>query len=829
MDCSIDFQPYLSSICHDYAEWQKFYTLTDIEGKSKASSDQNKRVVPFDFGLMMRSVNNREPEASRQEKAQKPERRPVLDGLRNSLAEATHILLVGRPGSGKSTALARLLLEEAQQNQGDAGEKRIPVLVELRYYQTSVLDLIQDFFRRHNLVLEIHQVETLLSQNHLLLLVDGLNELPSEAARQDIVKLRNHRRVPMIFTTRDLSLGGDFGIEKQWEMLPLTELQMQEFIKSHLSSEQADAMWRQLKDRTRKFAETPLLLWMLCELFGQVEEIPHNLGEVFRVFTRAYENNSIRKHGVAALKGDVQPLSDRRLWFPALHHLAYLMMQGETPVDSRTVISREEAEEELQALFSQEPYPDKTARDCLDDLMKYHLLQIKSGNEIEFRHQLFQEYYAAEWLVQQLPNLSDEQLKYYFLNYLKWTEAIAIALGFLDNETQLLYTVKLALETDLMLGARLAGSTKFELQERTVGLVIGLEVPQPLRTELLGNTKSKYITATLSQILLDKTSGACRVAAEVLSEIGNDSAIIALTQSLNNDDFFSDSSAHALAAIGSRKSKAALVKALNSNISNTRRNTAYALAEIGEEAALTILMQDLDDDNDMVRRNAAEALAGIHTYSAVYALSQSLNDKDYFVQESAVYALAKIGTDSAKAALTEALNHKDSFVRGRAADALEAFGNESAINSLISAFSDDLYFNRNKGGYKYATALAKDNNKSALVKIVEALRDTDFFGWEGIVDGIGDLGQPDLIHILWKLMLNGELSYLYRAISAIQSRCKFYNYDIAQSIPPPPINSEKLSANGSPTYNFYGSVGNVANTVHRNQITNQQKDLKEEG
>jgi predicted NACHT family NTPase len=61
---------------------------------------------------------------------------------------------------------------------------------------------------------------------------------------------------------------------------------------------------------------------------------------------------------------------------------------------------------------------------CLDDLLKYHLLQIRSENEIEFCHQLFQEYYAAEWLLQRLLNLTDEQLKYYFLNYLKWTEAI---------------------------------------------------------------------------------------------------------------------------------------------------------------------------------------------------------------------------------------------------------------------------------------------------------------------------------------------------------------------------------------------------------------------
>jgi hypothetical protein len=54
----------------------------------------------------------------------------------------------------------------------------------------------------------------------------------------------------------------------------------------------------------------------------------------------------VRKHEVALLKGDVRPLSDRRLWKPALMALAALMMQGETLVDFRVAIHRTEAERE---------------------------------------------------------------------------------------------------------------------------------------------------------------------------------------------------------------------------------------------------------------------------------------------------------------------------------------------------------------------------------------------------------------------------------------------------------------------------------------------------
>lgn len=107
----------------------------------------------------------------------------------------------------------------------------------------------------------------MLDDRKLILLIDGVNELPSESARIDLSNFRrDHSKVPMIFTTRDLGLGGDLGIEKKLEMQPLTETQMKSFIHAYLPGK-ADAMLGQLRDRLRELAETPLLLDMLCQVF----------------------------------------------------------------------------------------------------------------------------------------------------------------------------------------------------------------------------------------------------------------------------------------------------------------------------------------------------------------------------------------------------------------------------------------------------------------------------------------------------------------------------------------------------------------------------------
>ena len=555
-----EIQAYLSSVCAKYQHWQRLYTPTDTIGTQR---QQTPTASPFDFGRMVQTVLSKQAEERLpQESAEreKIERLPVLEGIRKYAAE--HVLLKGRPGSEKSTALVQLLLEEAQQSQQmieGLSEKevhaysqprltkqretlqadwdlrqeklkqlrkawviesgaavrfqlqqqikaeetqleqlerqladveqallnqafspaaqtpaptraKIPVLVELRDYCTSVLDLIRDFFKQHGLLLHPDQIETLLFERRLLLLVDGLNELSFETARSDLTAFRKtHAHTPMIITTRDLVLGGDLGIEKTLEMQPLSEAQMQQFVRAYLP-EQGEQMLRQLRDRLREFGQTPLLLWMLCEVFQQApnNQLPSNLAGVFQTFTSMYEMSSVRKHEVALLKGDVRPLSDRRLWKKALKALASVMMQGETPVDFRVVLHRDEAERELNRIFPTERFP---VRDILDDLLKYHLLQNRSTDQIEFCHQLLQEYYAAEALLDQLPLLlkdavGEAKLKRDYLNYLKWTEPLALMLALVEQEARALRVVQLALEVDLNLGAMLAGKAKPELQKK---------------------------------------------------------------------------------------------------------------------------------------------------------------------------------------------------------------------------------------------------------------------------------------------------------------------------------------------------------------------------
>ncbi len=591
---TFDFQSYLASIRTTYAKWWEYYTLTDATGKQRQAREDSPF---FDFGLMVQTVKREERDRPTEEKV---ERFSVLDGLRKYADQ--QVLLVGRPGSGKSTALARLMLEEATDQQA-----RIPVLVELRYWQGSIEQLIYDSLIRHEMPAE--QIEAALK--HALILFDGVNELPSEEARSQLSAFRrNHPKLPMIFTTRDLSIGGDLGIEKKLEMQPLSEDQMREFVRAYVP-EQAEQMLQQLKDRLRELGQTPLLLWMLCSLFRRTGKIPENLGLVFREFTQGYERY---------LKEDVRIESDKAWWKPVLQHLAWVMMQGEKPTEFRVAIEFEEAVGAIaQFLDGKVPYAEDFARKCLRDLQKHHLIQVGTNQEeLEFRHQLIQEYYVAECLLKQLPILSDDEIQQNYLNYLNKTELVALMLALVEDEALAIRVVRLALEVDRVLGARLAGEVKLEFQKETVGFVNVLEVPNWLKVRVLQETRSEAAIPGLLRLLEDADSFVRGRAAYALGEIGTEAAIPGLLRLLEHADSF------------------------------VRERAAYALGEIGTEAAIPGLLRLLEHADSFVRERAAYALGEIGTEAAIPGLLRLLEDADSGVRGSAAYALGKIAKKHAE-------------------------------------------------------------------------------------------------------------------------------------------------------------------------------------
>jgi HEAT repeat protein len=747
MDVEICFDGYLRSLVSDYQQWWRLYTLTDATGR-ESQRVEREQIAPafFDFGLMVQTVElpkaeqERESEQER-EKKEKIERLPVLDGICKYAAD--HVLLVGRPGSGKSTALARLLLQEAEKALEDR-QAKIPVLVELRYLpseanESSVIERILAFIHKHDPALDIDEagIKQLLRQGRLLLLVDGVNELPSDRGRAQVNQFRElyQKTCPMIFTTREMSAGGDLGIAKRLEMQPLTEPQMQQFMMAYLPT-QGEGLLRQLSGRLREFGQTPLLLWMLCSLFQQSEQIPPNLGMVFRAFTVGYGDR---------IKQDVTLSKHSRTWWGRLlQYLAFKMTCGENLTELQVAISRREAEQILvEFLRGKVEFADDCAVRWLEDLLKHHLIQI-SNDRIEFRHQLIQEYYAAEWLLGLLPSLSDARLQQGYLNYLKWTEPLALVLELVEGEEQAVRVVRLALEVDLRLGARLAGAVKDKFQEKAINLVTEIEVSQLLKIELLGVTRSDKAIPYLLPFLSHEDFETRYTVAQAFGRIGSNSVVSALLPNLHHQtSSVRLATIKSLEKIPSEISVLELIAALQEPLADVRRTAASALGTIGIHTAGDALLESLNDKDSSVRCEAATSLGKIGGSKALLGLINLLGDRGFHVAVTAAYAIAEIDTSD--------VNEVDIV---KAVDELTKFALKTDENQFIVA----------------AVSALKALNHEAIPELILLNIDNEHpLVRANVAYALGESGNQEVVPILLNLLIDENNLVKAKAISALKN------------------------------------------------------------
>ena len=714
------WETYLKSICEKHAKWWKRFAPIDVSRQETARPDLSELMAE----AFKESSEPREPDEHKGEeepprpKRESVEKLNVVDGLRKHATE--HVLLVGRPGSGKTTSLVRLLLEEAEAARDDT-TKPIPVLLELKHYQDSLMGLLRCSLGEHGLDLSEDDLSGLLDEGRLLLLFDGLNELPSEDARRAISTFRNlHRKTSMAFTTRELGGAFDLGMERTLEMLPLTKPQVKQFLEAYLPG-RSEAFVRHLRDRVRELARTPLFLSMLCALFKVKKNIPQNLGLVFREFTSLYEKAEKRDSRVKRVS--------KSLWRPALQQLAFGMIKGDSPIELQVVVPENRAEQILRPVISKRGLAGKiTAEELLNDLINHHIIQRASWDTIEFPHQLIQEYYTAEHLLTLLPHLDDKTLKREYLNYLKWTEPLALMLELVDEKLQALRVVRASLDVDLILGARMAGGVKSKLQSESIDIIANLHLPDLLRIHLLGATCSPAAFSPLRQAVEgNAVSRIRRMPGFSRNDAGEETQQMSTQVPEDDDDDF-----------------------------DIRYAEVEALENIGTDLSIPLLIERVGDRESSMRWRSGIALSAIGTDVAVAQLIRVLNGSDTNAQQGAAVALGRIGTDITVEPLVAALDlTNDQSVRLAIVRALGRIGSDTAISKLASALI------RGISGVDYSAwqasvdAAISIGSQSVVLALKDLLEYDDYVVQVIAVRLLGIAPMPEVKNLLLEAMKNG--------------------------------------------------------------------------
>jgi hypothetical protein len=382
------------------------------------------------------------------------------------LSEVPHLALLAMPGGGKSTLLKRLAMAyafpERRDEVSDDLPRRewLPIILRCRELRDRahrpIIELLDDIplhvgMNPDECAMFRETAHAALRAGNALLLVDGLDEISDEGARQTFA---NHLRtflamfpqVALVVTSREAGFRLVAGVVasacEQARLAPLDEGDVLALCERwHVevvgdtpkvrteAKDLARMIWGDR--RIRSLAENPLLLTTLLVVKRCLRELPRSrtalYREAIRVLVRTWN-----VEGYAPLDED-----------EALAQLSYvacaMMHEGKQQIGQKALLkllqsARRELDAELQfARISPQEFIDRIEyRSSLLMQTGYERLNGVLEPVFEFRHLTFQEYLAARgYFEEQYPGRNEgrgltDELERHFTDE-RWWEVIALA------------------------------------------------------------------------------------------------------------------------------------------------------------------------------------------------------------------------------------------------------------------------------------------------------------------------------------------------------------------------------------------------------------------
>jgi formylglycine-generating enzyme required for sulfatase activity len=423
--------------------------------------------------------------------------RVKLDTLEEGVRKYPCIILLGDPGSGKTTALEHL----AYQLSDEPDKLPLPLrLSEFRPGMTLEEFILQGWAGRPQAGFwgapELAaNLEGYLEEGKLLFLFDALNEMPREDFKEHSQALRRFidqwsaRGNRFLVTCRVLDYGEELSGLQRVEVLPLDDEQIQAFLRNELPDEW-EALWQVLvegedeKRRLLDMARNPYLLTMMIDVYAEDGRLGGNRAELLERFTQILTRWARGKYPPDEwLAADVQR--------EALALLAYEMQaRASSGALVETDLVKSVMPDQVQT-HSQWPLRPAPPDQVLRLAAGANIIEMPvDHSSVRFYHQLLQEYFAARELLKRDPGRLTELWRWPWLgeetplwvrperNYdplpppapTGWEETTVLAAGLAaENDDQL---VRALIEVNPVLAGRCLYEGQARVDQTVRGAVI---------------------------------------------------------------------------------------------------------------------------------------------------------------------------------------------------------------------------------------------------------------------------------------------------------------------------------------------------------------------
>ena len=396
----------------------------------------------------------------------------ILDLINDGEKIYKYTVILGRPGSGKSTLTQYKALEWATTKEISLPLQELPLLIELRNYVEN-RDKPQNFL--HYLhqgsgvlggTLNQHELDEWLNNRQTVVMFDGLDEVLDDRTRENVVIdiinfTTNYPKVRVLVTSRivgyeqqrhrfqsanfrefmlqDLNIDQITSFVTQWHKLAFED-------QSDEGDRKCDRLLNSI-DRSSAFQElagNPLLLTMMA-ILNRFEELPRDRATLYE---RASELLLQRWDGSKNLPNNslLPPLVNEHLDYTKkqemLRLVANRMQEAAGTLEGNLVISKEDLEETLTQYLKDKmiDQPALLATGLRDNLTtRSFILCFLGGDAYGFVHRTFLEYFCAWYFVvafEKKREITMQELKQnVFGNYWhnsSWHEVLSLIVGKLD-------------------------------------------------------------------------------------------------------------------------------------------------------------------------------------------------------------------------------------------------------------------------------------------------------------------------------------------------------------------------------------------------------------
>lgn len=354
--------------------------------------------------------------------------------LDNILKESDNAWIYGYGGIGKSTMLKYFFLKEIEKATSN-NDQRIPIYIELRKYnfdskkRRGFLNFIYEEAKVLGFDLEFKYFEYMAEKGRFIFLLDAFDEIASnimEQAATEIEELATkYSNNPILVTSRKLPFNhiNNTSLFHPYQTNGLSKDEAIALIKRistlSISDSKEEVFERFIKsleerlyDEYQSFAENPILLFLMLQMFERNANFPTEkatfIKDSYRLLYKEHDHSKLVAL-TREFKTDL-PESTMMRVISYLCFLTYFENNGR-----KSEFTESEITSLIDRVLKEEGLSSTRAEDFLADLITCLCIIHKEGQSYYFVHNIFQEFYAANYLYDLDNEVQEEFFKTNFL------------------------------------------------------------------------------------------------------------------------------------------------------------------------------------------------------------------------------------------------------------------------------------------------------------------------------------------------------------------------------------------------------------------------------